>query len=46
MVIEGSSRRLNIAGQTHNAGLLEPILFPGEDETVSILSDGSIRGFN
>ena len=46
MVIGGSSPRLNIASQTHNVGLLEPILFSGEDETVSILSDGSIRGFN
>ena len=46
MVIEGSSPRLNIAGQTHNVGPLDSILFSGEDETVSILSDGSIRGFN
>ena len=45
-VIEGSGLRLNIAGQTHNVGFLSPILFSGEDETVSILSDGSIRSFN
>ncbi len=45
-VIEGSGLCLNIAGQTHNIGFLNPILFSGEDETVSILSDGSIRGFN
>ena len=45
-MIEGSGPRLNIAGQTHNVGPLDPILFSGEDETVSILSDGSIRGFN
>ena len=46
MVIEGGSRRLNIAGQTNNVGPLETILFSGEDERISILSDGSIRGFN
>ena len=46
LVIEGSSPRLNISGQTHNVGPLEPISFSGEDETVSILGDGSIRGFN
>ena len=45
-VIEGSAPRLNIAGQTHNVGPLDPILFSWEDETVLILSDGSIRGFN
>ena len=42
----GQWPRLNIAGQTHNVGPLDSILFSGEDETVSILSDGSIRGFN
>ena len=28
-VIEGSGLRLNIAGQTHNFGSLNPIFFPG-----------------
>ncbi|MCH2077236.1 MAG: HutD family protein [Rhodobacteraceae bacterium] len=45
-VIEGDGLLLNINGQTHRADLLSPFAFSGEDETTSILTDGSIRDFN